>query len=289
MKKLTVIGHCQTYEFGIDNIKWCYFRNLKYKHDFMESLRSINLKSSLSDYAVENDKQRNVLLENINLSVKNTLFYEVTPRTDLEDSKKLRVNTIFYEYLVEALEQPAFQEIIQTIQVLLEELTTELDEALNFDESENMISLETNFSELGGKTLVKMLELGFLKNECTMSTGDATYIELVSLKINMIIKIARQKPLKNIIVLLNLDDRMNVQVSKNMPPNLYLIATYKPKTVTNVKDVYLEQRDFFDLADETDVYHRITLYLPKTMTLDETYSYLSNFLNRPVNEINLIP
>lgn len=287
MRKLLIQGNQHRHEFGIHHIKWLIGNNPFIKHDLMMSLRRLAQKDTLSEYAEEHTLIRNVWLDENVLNSRNTIFYEITPTFDLEEQTKLKINTLLYDFLLTVLNDFDMTDELQTIHTLFWSLTDSLEESIN--EGDSSLKISTSFQDLNPKTILKLMNVDFIKEDLAIRTLDTSVREIIELQFILLKRMAKIKPEVDFIILLNLENGMPSLNVDDVTENVLVIAPYKPNTKVEIEDVYLLVDKGYDLSDRHDVYERITLNHPAAVNLEETYQFLENFVNEPMNEPDLIP
>ncbi len=265
MNLLTIKKGNKRYDLQIDNVKYCIGNNFEEKYNFESILKEVFLSSKESEYSVNNTGQAQVLINDKEIKIKEVNFYQVNLNYSISADIKLTTHSLIAKYLEILIAQNENIDTINTINLLLESFTNELDNELIYPE----------FITYTPKQFLKILLPIFLKEEDQANEYDLSYNEIILIQLKMINYIASHQLNKTIclIDIPYLTKEINDYLI-NMKNCFTIVMLYKTNKNLNIKDVYMFDNLIFDLSDEEQIYN---IYIDKGVcTLQEAKEMIKN-------------
>lgn len=269
MNLVKVGNGLKNWEFQMNRVKYLIGNN-KNIYPMYASIRQLESKTK-SEYRAENNIQAKMMLDDQELSLKNNLFVEIRDEFSINEDRKLNSKSLMLKYLEVKLSHTDFTETINTIDILFQTLTEEINEAS---------ALKVLFPSIGSKQLLKMIgpyyESGYQKDEY-----DLSLVELLELQINMIDYIAANNiKYDQIIVYGRLNNMGNYLVERlNALANCRtIIFTNTYNESMRLDDVCLMENDIIDLANKEMFYHLFSMYSFRYYTIEEVQEMVINYL-----------
>lgn len=255
MKQLTIISNNNKCHFQFDKRKIIIGDNDKVC-DLFNDIRYYFAKLSSSEYSKENNTDLNILIDDTSIDLKTTILLDLTNGFDLINEYKLNQKSLLYMVTDTFLRKAEYSEDIQTINALLDDFSTSIEEEF----IDNDIPICISGLELSPKFILSNIEAFFTKEGCVTNQLDYSLNELNRIKESMFLYLVKTQKQITFIIL----DELNFLNYKNylLFPNIVLITR-------NKKNITLEQTyDFkhhIDYADENQVYD---LYMNSGSGLD---------------------
>lgn len=265
MNLLTVKKGNKRYDLQIDYIKYCIGNNFEEKYDFIKIIKEEFLLSKESEYSTNNIGQVQVLFNDKAIKVKEFDFYQINHQYSLSNDLKLTTHSLIAKYLETLIAQEENQDTINTINLLLESFTNELDNELIYPK----------FITYTPKQFLKILLPIFLKEEDQANEYDLSYNEIILIQLKMINYITSHQLNKTIclIDIPYLTKEINDYLI-NMKNCFTIVMFYKTNKTLNIKDVYMFDNLIFDLNDDEQIYN---IYIDKGVcTLQEAKEMIKN-------------
>lgn len=265
MNLLTVKKGNKRYDLQIDNIKYCIGNNFEEKYNFISILKETFLSSKESEYSINNSGEAQVLINDKEIKLKEINFYHINHNYSIINDLKLTTHSLITKYLEVLIAQDNNIDTINTINLLLESFTNELDNELIYP----------RFITYTPKQFLKILLPIFLKEEDQANEYDLSYNEIILFQLKMINYISNHQSNK-ILCLIELplltqeiDDYL-----KKMKNCINVVMIYKTNIPLLYRNIYLFDDQFIDLNDEQQIYN---LYLNKGIcTLQEAQQMIIN-------------
>ena len=199
------------------------------------------------------------------IKVKEISFYQINHHYSITNDLKLTAHSLIARYLEILIAQDDNIDTINTINLLLESFTNELDNELIYPK----------FITYTPKQFLKILLPIFLKEEDQANEYDLSYDEIILFQLKMIDYISKHQTTKIIclIELPYLSKEINDYLI-NMK-NCFIVAMfYKTNSVLNIKDTYIFDDLIVDLNNDEQIYN---IYLNKGVcTLQEAKEMIIN-------------
>lgn len=118
------------YDLQINNIKYCIGNDFEEKYNFVNILKEVFLLSKESEYSINNSGQAQVLINDKEIKVKEISFYQINHHYSITNDLKLTAHSLIARYIELLIAQDDNIDTINTINLLLESFTNELDNEL---------------------------------------------------------------------------------------------------------------------------------------------------------------
>ena len=265
MNLLTVKKGNKRYDLQIGNIKYCIGNNFEEKYNFINILKETFLSSKESEYSINNSGEAQVLINDKEIKLKEINFYYINHNYSIINDLKLTTHSLVTKYLEVLIAQDNNTDTINTVNLLLESFTNELDNELIYP----------RFITYTPKQFLKILLPIFLKEEDQANEYDLSYNEIILFQLKMINYISNHQSNK-ILCLIELplltqeiDDYL-----KKMKNCINVVMIYKTNNSLLYRNIYLFDDQHIDLNDEQQIYN---LYLNKGIcTLQEAQQMIIN-------------
>ena len=155
MNLLTLKKGNKRYDLQINNIKYCIGNDFEEKYNFVNILKEVFLLSKESEYSINNSGQAQVLINDKEIKVKEISFYQINHHYSITNDLKLTAHSLIARYIELLIAQDDNIDTINTINLLLESFTNELDNELIYPK----------FITYTPKQFLKILLPIFLKEE----------------------------------------------------------------------------------------------------------------------------
>lgn len=272
MNLLTVKKGNKRYDLQIGNIKYCIGNNFEEKYNFINILKETFLSSKESEYSINNSGEAQVLINDKEIKLKEINFYYINHNYSIINDLKLTTHSLITKYLEILIAQDNNTDTINTVNLLLESFTNELDNELIYP----------RFITYTPKQFLKILLPIFLKEENQANEYDLSYNEIILFQLKMINYISNHQSNK-ILCLIELplltqeiDDYL-----KKMKNCINVVMIYKTNNPLLYRNIYLFDDQLIDLNDEQQIYN---LYLNKGIcTLQEAQQMIINNINNKLD------
>ena len=272
MNLLTVKKGNKRYDLQIGNIKYCIGNNFEEKYNFINILKETFLSSKESEYSINNSGEAQVLINDKEIKLKEINFYYINHNYSIINDLKLTTHSLITKYLEILIAQDNNTDTINTVNLLLESFTNELDNELIYP----------RFITYTPKQFLKILLPIFLKEENQANEYDLSYNEIILFQLKMINYISNHQSNK-ILCLIELplltqeiDDYL-----KKMKNCINVVMIYKTNKPLLYRNIYLFDDQLIDLNDEQQIYN---LYLNKGIcTLQEAQQMIINNINNKLD------
>lgn len=183
MNLLTVKKGNKRYDLQINNIKYCIGNDFEEKYNFVNILKEVFLLSKESEYSINNSGQAQALLNDKEIKVKEINFYQINHHYSITNDLKLTAHSLIARYIELLITQDDNIDTINTINLLLESFTNELDNELIYPK----------FITYTPKQFLKILLPIFLKEEDQANEYDLSYDEIILFQLKMIDYISKHR------------------------------------------------------------------------------------------------
>lgn len=250
MKEIKIIKNDNTFRFIIDRSKTIIGKN---NIDIFNFIREYFLKASVSEYGKELKDSSLVFIDNDLLDLKEfTLFEFNNYYYDLTTEYKLNTKSTLYQSLDSLLRSSTIQEHLNTINILLDSLSLEIESLF----SENNILLQIDNLEINLKNIIKLIDISFKKDDLLTNQFNYSISELNLIKVNLIELIIKNNVQKKFLII-NEDNTLNL--SELVKYNNVNILTI------NGNDNLYDSDNKIDFDNEEDLYD---MYMSSTSNLE---------------------
>ncbi|MDY0210251.1 MAG: CRISPR-associated protein Csn2-St [Acholeplasma sp.] len=279
MNKLSIIQNNHAIEFGFGKVKYLYGNNYEMKHFLSRTLKKHFFGVDQTEYDREKDCLTEIKIDDKPLDTKKWKMYEISDNYDVDTELKLGSKAILLKYIELSLVNIEYDETVQTINILLNDLCKILEEKIN--QLDSKFDFLVEFPELTTKFLVKNMNLGMMEEGYKINGYNLTIEELLWVQVKMAIFIATSNDLFNYIFLIDtpiLYERIKTLIECHELPNLHFLVAINEPLDTDVDNVISFESKSLDFANEVDLYNDILLELEVTLTLDELKEKLHNYI-----------
>lgn len=274
MNRLTIKKGNIKYDMNIEYVKYCLGFNYEEKFNFMKILKEACLHPKESEYTQNNTGHAQVLINDEIINPKTIQYFHVSTDYSLLSDLKLTSQSIVAKYLEVLISQNDNTDTINTINLLLESFSSELDSDI----------ILSRFITYTPKQFLKILLPVFLKEEEQANEYDLTYEELILLQLKMIDFISKNQIEKarvmNLIEIPVLTRTINDYLN-TMNQCLSIIILNNTKIELDINHIYLFDHLCFDLNDENILYN---VFLEKGIcTLQEAKAEMKKLINNKLD------
>lgn len=266
-------------EFGINTRKYLFSKAPHQSFMLFQGLRSSLNKQGASEYAEEWQREHCVLLNGEPITPKSTKLFVISPEYDFEEDAKLKSTSAIHLYLKHQLKDIEYSEEFNTMSILLSDLAEQIESKVSMNN--NGLDLSVDIEPLTLKSLLKMLKVGLVADDLSASACDLTYEAFLTFQIDLMERIAQSNPERTYIgwvIAPYVSENLKNRIQKLILTNLKLLVPTPPIAVDNLEDAVLLDPEVIDLADETQIYERLTLRLPEANTIEDTLAFINNHL-----------
>lgn len=226
-----------------------------------------------SEYRDENNLKVRIFLDDNELNLKNNLFLEISDTYSLNDDKKLAAKSLILKYLELKLQHQEFYETINTINLLLNSLSDEMN-----DES----ILKVQFYSAGYKQLIKLL-MPYYENEFQKDEFDLTMNELISFQIQLIRYIITNNTRYDNIIIYSKLNCLNTNIIKELDSLTnckVIIFTNNYHDDMRLEDIYLLEKNLIDFANIELFYQMFVNNSYQYYTIEEVQKMVIQYLKQ---------
>ena len=268
----------QTVTFGIERCKYLVGKNHALRYDLYRTLNQCFSKTKNSEYAIRENSSRKLTINDKTVDLKHHSFHLVTAYFDLAEAMKLKSDSLILKYIQSKLKNIEYAEEFNTLKILFEDFATYLDAMTNdFDG----FDLNVDLKELTVKSLLKLIDVGFMKDEEVINVHDLSYEETVMHQFRMIVEVAKTIPDKTFIVYCDIPELTESiwELLGSLPDNTRVIMNTDPPKHYDVADILLLGHDSVDCADEYHVHESLTMNLEHCNTNADTIQLIRQYLS----------
>ena len=250
MNKLTLKKGNKTYDIIINKTKYLLGDNYINKYILLQILKEYFSGTKQSEYSANNTGKTEILYNEKEISLKDCYFFEVTPYFNLSNDLKLTTKSLTTKYLEAVYNNPIFNDLINTINILLISLSDELD-------SESLIHSE--FNSLQSKQLLKLVNPQLIIDNEYRNEFDLSYNEIIVLQLKMIKYILKKCNYNISIILITLpviSDEIKRELEE-LNNCIVFIDTNQYRDFMNLNEIMFINSSYLDFADEENIYNII--------------------------------
>lgn len=211
-------------------------------------------------------------------------MYEISDHYDIDADLKMGSKTIMLKYIEMSLVNIEYDDTLQTINILFNELASIVEEKINQNELKPSLSIE--FPELTTKFLIKNMVLNALKDDYKVNGFNLSMEELLSIQIKMCIDIARTNPLYEYLFIIDsnfISFQLMKLVEEHDLMNLHFIISTRDSIYTTIDNVVSVEKYVIDFANDVDIYNEILMNLEVSLSLDELKEELKLYVKKDKN------
>lgn len=284
MNKITVTKKNTTISFSFGKVKCLVGQNIESKDFICRTIKKHFFGIDHSEYDRETDSLTDVLIDEKPLDTKKWKMYEISDHYDIDADLKMGSKTIMLKYIEMALVNIEYDDTLQTINILFNELASIVEEKINQNELKPSLSVE--FPELTTKFLIKNMVLNALKDDYKVNGFNLSVEELLSIQIKMCIDIARTNPLYEYLFIIDsnfISFQLMKLVEEHDLMNLHFIISTRDSIDTTIDNVVSVEKYVIDFANDVDIYNEILMNLEVSLSLDELKEELKLYVKKDKN------
>ena len=286
MKKIEFFNGNESFSFGIGTVKYIYGDNIQNKDKIIKIFRHIFEKCEDGDYVLDHDMKLNLEFDENPINLRQSEYYEVSSFKDMLEEMKIKAKSMLSNVLLTALQDIEYNDEYNTLSMLFDDFGSTIHELLPLQESS--IKLDVTMKPLDAKSLIKLLELNFLKDEKLIFPYELSYKEYLEVQIDLLIYLAKKNIAKEYYIIMHthtLTEELNEKLKTVELKNIHILVFIEQiKIPLDKNEVVLLYNNTIDLADEVEVYNSILLPLPCCSTKAELDNILTDYLLNETNE-----
>lgn len=279
--------------FGINNIKFLLGSNYIKKDLIVNNIKKHFYKNEDSDYAIENEFKSSFKINDKQINHRQYELIEVNNQFDLNEEQKLKTKSIFTKLLESTFLNIEYNEIVNTISILNDDLANHMNEQLKNFTTKYDIDIE--FEDLVIKNIIKRVELNFLKDESKINQYDLNYNDKIINQIEIITKIAELNLSKKYLLIVEIP-----KVTKEIYNSLLVVKQENVKILVcsndekiyenniDIKNILSVEKQVIDLSDDVSVYNNIVMNMGIHSTMKETELMLMDYFTKNGQDVNKI-
>lgn len=279
--------------FGINNIKFLLGTNYIKKDLIVNNIKKHFYKNEDSDYAIENEFKSSFKINDKQINHRQYELIEVNNQFDLNEEQKLKTKSIFTKLLESTFLNIEYNEIVNTISILNDDLANHMNEQLKNFTTKYDIDIE--FEDLVIKNIIKRVELNFLKDESKINQYDLNYNDKIINQIEIITKIAELNLSKKYLLIVEIP-----KVTKEIYNSLLVVKQENVKILVcsndekiyenniDIKNILSVEKQVIDLSDDVSVYNNIVMNMGIHSTMKETELMLMDYFTKNGQDVNKI-
>lgn len=273
---LTIKKGIYEYQLQIDKVKYCIGNSFHDKYRLKKMLFEFFNGSKGSAYSKQNIGQILLKINEKSINHKEVLFFYVGDNYSIENELKLKSKSLMSEYLETLLSNDQYIDTIQSINILLESFSTEIDDDL----------ITSKFITYTPKLFLKILLPMFCYEGEQANEYDLSYDQIIIFQLKMINYIAENQ-LKTIICLIEIPELTNAihDTIQNMNNCIIIVLLYKYNMLLNINDVIIFDKEIIDLNDEEQLYN---YFIDKNIyTLKEAKNMMKQKIKEGINKFDV--
>lgn len=243
MIQLEFIHNHHRVSFLVNRVKYIFYENMNEYWTLYRSICTAIEKTSVSEYSDENHCISKITIDGEVIS-KSDEFIHVNHFYSIEEDCKLGTKSLLYRYCIKEIQDNSMQDEFLQLSSMLQLLSTIL--------SNDEIVYETN--ELTAKTLIKLFNISFLKEELTINSRDLSYEEIILIQLKLISKIVSLEKRFIIVVDIPLLTNRIKNYIDSMSNCLILVICFKSEKLNYTDNLYIRHNDF---ENDEDLYERM--------------------------------
>lgn len=247
MNKLTIKKGNKKYEFGINNIKYILGNHIEEKYEFMQIIKEVMLNIKDTDYSLKNIGHAEILFNDKPINNKTMNYFFINENYSINNDLKLTSQSIISKYLEIMISKTDNIDTINTINILLESFSDELDTDIIYP----------RFITYTPKQFLKILNPLFLKNNDQSNEYDLSYNEIIIFQLKMINYISNNQKNNKVLCLIDIP-KLTKEIHdyiKTMDQCYVIISTLIYETNLILEDIYLIDDITLDLQNEEELYN----------------------------------
>lgn len=247
MNKLTIKKGNKKYEFGINNIKYILGNHIEEKYEFMQIIKEVMLNIKDTEYSLKNIGHAEILFNDKPINNKTMNYFFINENYSINNDLKLTSQSIISKYLEIMISKTDNIDTINTINILLESFSDELDTDIIY----------TRFITYTPKQFLKILNPLFLKNNDQSNEYDLSYNEIIIFQLKMINYISNNQKNNKVLCLIDIP-KLTKEIHdyiKAMDQCYVIVSTLIYETNLILEDIYLIDDITLDLQNEEELYN----------------------------------
>lgn len=247
MNKLTIKKGNKKYEFGINNIKYILGNHIEEKYEFMQIIKEVMLNIKDTEYSLKNIGHAEILFNDKPINNKTMNYFFINENYSINNDLKLTSQSIISKYLEIMISKTDNIDTINTINILLESFSDELDTDIIYP----------RFITYTPKQFLKILNPLFLKNNDQSNEYDLSYNEIIIFQLKMINYISNNQKNNKVLCLIDIP-KLTKEIHdyiKTMDQCYVIISTLIYETNLILEDIYLIDDITLDLQNEEELYN----------------------------------
>lgn len=233
-------------EIYTNRIKYLLGKNIENKYLFFQKLHLLCCKSD-SEYRLEEDIKTNLFWNDQEIGKRNTVLYEVTPLYSLTEDYKMNAKSLILKYLDLKLQETAYFDTINTIEILLQAFADELSE-------EHFI--KTYLNGVNNKVLLKLINPSYA-DDFQKDEYDLKYEQLILTQLQLLRYITKHTQEKEIILIAAIIPKLTnaiIEAVEQFTDGLLFIFTETYLPQMRLEEIVLVEDRWIDLADMESIY-----------------------------------
>jgi len=269
MHKLKIESKKNVFEFIFDKHKIIIGDNYKRRFEIINSIRCFFNKISKTEYSSIKNFKNNIYLNENYLESRRHYFFELGIGFELSSDLKLGSKSILLKYLEVVFEGIEFFDDVSNVNRLLDIFIKEF-----FEEQSGFgnLTLNVDVQPINAKTLIKMLELCFLKECFITNESDLTYEDNILMQLEMINKISILSKEKEVFAIINvplLTKKIYEKICElEKGVALVFIDFIEKDNFLSMNEVYLLDRIEIDLMNEEELFE-LQMNHEKNLSLEQ--------------------
>ncbi len=279
MDRLTFHTGTETVEFGIGTRKFLCGENVKRKYNILKTLRQTLGKIKDSEFAEAHGMTKKMLLNGEDIKVKKSRFFTISQHYDYLEDMKLKTGSTMYLFLQEKLRDIEYTDEFNTLAILFKDFSGTMNERIT-EETGLPFTMDLQLTDLHLRQLLKMASLSLQKDDEEAHPYDMDYEENIIFQLDLIIETASRDGENDYYGYLDvplLTDKV-IDKTESLPKNLRIIIPTRLYPAKRLEEVVIVERKTIDLADDVQLYEKITMSLSNHVELTDTESVLRDYL-----------
>lgn len=278
MKKFRL--QCKNFllNFIINKYKVLFCEDLIYYHNIYKLFTNIFKKKVRSDYAIENDLEYLLFLNDSKINLNDFMYFEVTDDFNVDEDLKMGSKSLTLNYLNSIFKDIEFNDDYQNILTILNSLSYEFDDSI----LDMIIKLNTY---LNIKNLTKLFCINILKEDNEINSLDYNYNEILILQLKMISIISKSID-KNTLIFVKVPFITNeiIKYIEKLDCITIILTNYIPYNSENL--CIINSNIIIDLDDQEAIYD---IYLNTNHNYEDSFKFKQHIIDKYINsrKINL--
>lgn len=196
MDNIKIFFSNKVVELAINQNKLILGNNYHKKFEIIKSIRQYFEKKNYSEYQQVNNHRCQIEFNENRLDNRGWELFEINNFFDLNNDIKLGSKSLLVKYFETSLKDIEYNESVNTINILLEDLSKEFYEIKEIKD----VDLSVSFQPLNYKTIIKLLNLSVLRDGIEANGYDLSYEQLIIFQLNLIKEIGLNENTKNLLL-----------------------------------------------------------------------------------------